>query len=151
MIEAIVEEIEIEAPPEAVYEAWTTPEQMMEWWGEEGFYRITSWTSDLRVGGKWLSQGVKGDGEKFSVGGEYIKVDPPKYLSFTWSKPTWQNEIADTTVELEFQKTPRGTLLKLKHFGFSDQTLRDDHNKGWKRVLAWCSAYVPKKHLARSR
>jgi uncharacterized protein YndB with AHSA1/START domain len=151
MIDAIIEQIEIQASPETVYEAWTTPEQVVEWWGEEGLYGVKKWTCDVRVGGKWRAEGVKKDGQDFSVEGEYLKVDPPKYLSFTWSKPTWAEDCGMTTVELEFQKTAKGTLLKLKHHGFTNQAIRDDHKQGWPRVLGWLSAYVSKKAPLRAR
>ena len=151
MTEAIFHEIEIQASPEAVFEAWTTPEQIVEWWGEEGFYRLKNWTADLRVGGKWHCEGVRPDGTEKSVGGEYLKIEPAKYLSFTWANPTWAEGSGVTTVEIEFHKTAKGTLLKLKHYGFTDQSLRDDHQKGWTRVLGWSKAYVEKKALLRTR
>jgi len=149
MIDAIVEEIEIEASPQAVFAAWTTPEQMVEWWGEDGFYRVTKWRADLRVGGKWRSDGVSADGKKFAVEGEYLRFDPPKYLSFTW-KHDWEENSSVTTVELELHPTRRGTLLKLKHHGFTVQASRDDHKKGWARVLGWLRGYMEKSELTRT-
>lgn len=49
--DAIVQEIEIAASPERVFQALTDPEELKAWWGAEGVYRVTLWTADLRVGG----------------------------------------------------------------------------------------------------
>lgn len=35
MIDAIIEEIEIEASPETVFEAWTDPQQLLAWWRQD--------------------------------------------------------------------------------------------------------------------
>jgi len=80
----ITAEIFIAAPPERVFPAITDPQQMPKWWGQQGMYRITEWTGDLRPGGKWTSLGVGADGVSFRVEGEYLEVDPPRLLTYTW-------------------------------------------------------------------
>jgi uncharacterized protein YndB with AHSA1/START domain len=42
----------IAAPPELVFEAWTTPEHLATWWGPNGFTTTTS-AFDMRPGGVW--------------------------------------------------------------------------------------------------
>jgi uncharacterized protein YndB with AHSA1/START domain len=122
---------------------------MIEWWGEDGLYHVTKCTGDLCPGGKWRSEGVDVNGKSFAVEGEYLKVEPPRYLCFTW-RHDWEENTAVTTVELEFQKTAEGTLLKLKHHGFTSESSRDDHEKGWKRVLGWLRGYMEKKSALRA-
>src|SRR6201995_3904478 len=41
-----------DAPVEAVWDAWTDPEQVAKWWGPRGF-TITTHSKDLRPGGIW--------------------------------------------------------------------------------------------------
>src|SRR5262249_7139737 len=41
-----------DAPVEDVWDAWTDPEQVAQWWGPRGF-TITTHSKDLRVGGHW--------------------------------------------------------------------------------------------------
>jgi uncharacterized protein YndB with AHSA1/START domain len=43
--DAIVAEIEIEAPPEVVFDALVTPEDLAAWWGADGVYRTGNWRS----------------------------------------------------------------------------------------------------------
>ena len=60
--DTITGEIFIAAPPARVFQAITDPNQMPRWWGAQGLYRINDWKADVRVGGKWSSEGVGVDG-----------------------------------------------------------------------------------------
>ena len=42
----------LDAPVEAVWRAWTDPEQVAQWWGPRGF-TLTTHSKDFRVGGHW--------------------------------------------------------------------------------------------------
>lgn len=77
--DVITGEIFVAAPPARVFQAITDPKEMPRWWGAAGLYRITEWKADLRVGGKWSSDGVGADGKTFRVEGEYLEIDPPRY------------------------------------------------------------------------
>ena len=147
-------EIFIAAPPERVFEALTDPKQMSQWWGEKGLYRITVVQADLRVGGKWLSSGVAADGKPFSVDGEYIEIDRPRLLVYTWN-PSFAHTLK-TVVRCELipqdvhglqsrgpQRVGTGTLVKIHQDGFAgDLKLAQDHGRGWTRVLGWLQAFV---------
>jgi len=122
-------EIVIAAPPERVFEAITKPEQLMQWWGQKGMYRGKEWKADVRPGGKWSNTGVSDKGEEFSVSGEYLEVDPPRLLVYTWLA-SWTGSLK-TTVRWELEpkeihglqangprKAGIGTLLKIRHEGF---------------------------------
>jgi len=152
----ITGEIFIAAPPARVFEAITDPKQMARWWGARDFYRIKESKADVRVGGKWSSDGVGADGKPFRVEGEYLEVDPPRLLVHTWIK-SWEGP--DTTVvrwELEPQsvhglhpngpqRAGTGTLLKLRHEGFAGNIeAARKHGEGWRLVLGWAQAFVEK-------
>jgi uncharacterized protein YndB with AHSA1/START domain len=42
----------LNAPVELVWEAWTNPEHIANWWGPDGFTNTIS-TMDLTIGGEW--------------------------------------------------------------------------------------------------
>jgi uncharacterized protein YndB with AHSA1/START domain len=85
--DAVQLEIQIATPPDRVFQALTDPRQLLQWWGQKGMYRGTSWTTDVRPGGQWRSEGVSDtDGSTFNVSGEYLEVDPPGTLAYTWSQ-----------------------------------------------------------------
>jgi uncharacterized protein YndB with AHSA1/START domain len=131
----IVASVEIAATPDAVFRAMSSAE-ICSWWGSEDTYRVVNWVGDVRAGGKWQADTRAFDGERaMIVRGEYITVDPPRLLVFTWC-PAWEN-FAETTVRYELTPTPLGTRLDVVHSGFADAAARQDHAEGWKRVLAW--------------
>src|SRR6185369_2395616 len=41
-----------DAPVRMVWDAWTDPEKIAQWWGPRGF-TLTTHSKDLRVGGTW--------------------------------------------------------------------------------------------------
>lgn len=136
-------DIVIKVPPEEVFRAWTDPEEFVAWWGDENQYQTTGLERDLQPGGRWESSGRMRDGSPFTVGGEYLVVDPPHRLSFTW-QPSWEQS-GPTTVELEFQPIPEGTLLVLRHHGFTSDQSQEGHNQGWIQVVNWLKAHVESK------
>ena len=144
--DTIVVEIDIAAPPERVFQAWIDPQQRLAWWGDDTSYRTTKFDSDLRVGGKWFTEGTKGtEGEGFTISGEYTRVEPPRTLAFTWNNSWSGAGSAETHVLIELIPTSSGTHLTLTHTGFKSEESRDGHNQGWMRVLNWLGAYVQKR------
>jgi uncharacterized protein YndB with AHSA1/START domain len=141
MNDTVFAEIDIDASPERVFEAWTDPEQRIAWWGDDAMYRSTKMESDLRVGGKWRTEGLS-RGNKFVVWGEYTRVDPPKALGFTWNHDYGETGLPATHVLVELSPTSTGTHVSLTHSGFSSATDRDSHNQGWQWVLGWLKNYV---------
>lgn len=134
-------EIRIAAPPERVFAALTDPQQVPQWWGQQGVYQVTKWQNDLRPGGRWRSEGTKIGGQAFHVEGEYLEVDPPHLLVHTWN-PSYR-KLPTTTVRWELQAYKGGTLVKLTHSGFAGHVdAAQDHSQGWTRVLVWMEAFV---------
>jgi uncharacterized protein YndB with AHSA1/START domain len=134
-------EIQIGAPPARVFAALTDPEQVPQWWGQQGMYRITNWHNDLRPGGKWRSEGVGADGKGFHVEGEYLEVDPPRLLVHSWNS-SWCGGL-NTIVRWELEACNGGTLVRLSHSGFAENVqAAKDHSQGWSRVLVWMEAFV---------
>ena len=66
------------APREDVFEAWTRPEQLAEWWDPTGT-RLTECTIDLRVGGAFR---FENDGHGPPFVGVYRVVERPGVLVF---------------------------------------------------------------------
>lgn len=142
--DAISLEVQIAAPPERVFQALTDPTQLMQWWGQKGMYHHTNWTADLRPGGQWRSEGVAdSDGTPYNVSGEYIEVDPPQRLVFTW-QASWSGSLK-TVVAFDLEPAASGTLVRLRHSGFAAAPAAGkEHYQGWVRVMAWMQAFVEK-------
>jgi uncharacterized protein YndB with AHSA1/START domain len=141
--DAIVAEIHIAAPPERVFQAITDPRQLLQWWGQKGMYRCTRFETDVRVNGKWLSEGIGETGETFQVTGEYLEVNPPNTVAYTWIA-SWTGALT-TTVRWQLEAKNGGTLAKVEHTGFAGNAeAAKNHAEGWRRVLAWMGAFVEK-------
>ena len=67
-----------------------------------------------------------------AIDGNYVVVDPPSRLVFTWR---WHGEPEQTLVTLRLAPAATGTELTLIHEGFADDATRDDHVKGWSDCL----------------
>ena len=76
-----------EAPRDMVWNAFTDPKLVSEWWG--GGAQVEH--MDVRVGGSWkFLGGHMPDGTKFVFEGEYLEVDPPERIVQTYING-WMN------------------------------------------------------------
>ncbi|MBP6350553.1 MAG: SRPBCC domain-containing protein [Candidatus Obscuribacter sp.] len=64
-----------DAPVQAVWDAWTDPAQVGEWWGPRGF-TITTHSKDLKVGGHWSYTMHGPDGVDYQNKTIYLEVEP---------------------------------------------------------------------------
>ncbi len=63
-----------DAPVKAVWDAWTDPEQIAQWWGPRGF-TLTTHSKDLRPGGIWVYTMHGPDGVDYPNKTVYFEVD----------------------------------------------------------------------------
>src|SRR6516164_6019643 len=63
-----------DAPARAVWDAWTDPEQVAQWWGPRGF-TLTTHSKDLRPGGSWVYTMHGPDGVDYPNKTLYLEVE----------------------------------------------------------------------------
>lgn len=63
-----------EAPVQAVWDAWTDPAQVAQWWGPRGF-TLTTHSKDLRAGGHWKYTMHGPDGVDYPNTTKYFEVE----------------------------------------------------------------------------
>ena len=96
---------EFDAPRALVFEAWTTPEHVAEWWDPSG-RRLAACEIDLVEGGAFRFVHA-GGGHAFE--GRYREIVPPSRLVFTTRAPATS---ADTVGTLAFtERAGRTTLV----------------------------------------
>ena len=69
-----------DAPRELVWEAWTNPEHVVQWWGPRGF-TTTIHEMDVRPGGVWHQTMHGPDGADYPNKSIFVEVVKPKGLS----------------------------------------------------------------------
>src|SRR2546421_12259411 len=125
----------IKASRGRVYEAWTNPAQLEQWFGPEKV-QTRELVADARVGGKFRWDLTNSEGEEMTCGGEYRELQPSKKIVFTWQwedDETWENHISVVTVELS--DADGGTELRLAHERLPSEESRDGHTRGWNSAL----------------
>jgi uncharacterized protein YndB with AHSA1/START domain len=147
--DSIVSEIHIAAPRQRVFEALTLPDQVVKWWGQAGIYRSKEFSADVRVGGKWRTAGLDGEGRPFEAFGEYLEVDPPRLLAYSWMA-SWTGDIK-TTVRWELEPASNGTLIRITHSGFAAHPELANAYRGWPRMLGWLQAYLDRGETVEDR
>lgn len=63
-----------DAPVKAVWDAWTDPKQVAQWWGPRGF-SLTTHSKDLRTGGSWNYTMHGPDGVDYPNKTQYLEVE----------------------------------------------------------------------------
>jgi len=143
-------EIEItrvfDAPRELVYQAWTEPQHMTQWWGP-GVFTNHSCELDVRPGGAWQIVMRGPDGTDFRCEGIYSEVVAQERLVFT-------NDAVDqngkpllkgfTSVTFADQGSKTKLILKTRAVGlvdFAPQMLRG-MEAGWSQSLDSLAAHL---------
>lgn len=135
-------QIEIAGPPAAVFEALTDPQQLASWWGGE-LYRTFDWKLDVRPGGAWSVNTESPTGAQ-RVYGEFLRVEPPHRLAYTWHA-SWDG-FARTEIHYELEAIPSGTRVRVVHEGFTGRPAScEGHAQGWDFVLGWLSRHVERR------
>ena len=111
----------IAAQPETVFPYFTDPGRYVQWMGTGaalepvpgGCYRVL------------MRDGVE-------AAGQFVEVDPPNRLVFTWG---WTHDRAvppgTTRVVVTLQAEHGGTRVVLRHYGLPSDDQCEHHRKGW--------------------
>ncbi|MCG7344899.1 SRPBCC domain-containing protein [Sporosarcina sp. ACRSL] len=92
---------------ERVFDAWLNPDMMRKWFFTlEGTNKVTR--NNPQVCGTWEIVDHR-EGKDYRAIGEYLEIDPPKKLVFTFKMPQF-SELADT-ITVELTETEQGCAM----------------------------------------
>ena len=120
----------IPVPRERVMAAWLDPKSLAQWM-QPGDVAHTTVEIDPRVGGKFrivMAHG-RGDADHW---GEYVIIDPPSRLSFTWISAN--TDLQPSVVTIELHERENGTDLTLTHRRLPAGKV-EAHRKGWADIV----------------
>ncbi|MCB1682622.1 MAG: SRPBCC domain-containing protein [Rhodospirillales bacterium] len=124
-----------EAPRERVFEAWTDPDELVQWCMPYDF-TIPHNEGRIEEGGSYRSCLRSKDGKDHWLSGVYKEIDRPNKLVFThvWDdvggKPG-----AETLVTVTFENHEGGTKMIFMQEGFSSKESKDGHEGGWSEAF----------------
>lgn len=116
------------APKDLVFEVWTKPEHVENWWGPDGF-TITTHQMDFRVGGMWRYIMHGPDGTDFPNRIVYTLIEPTDRIEYDHSddgdtpaiffkaKITFEEMDGETTVTLNSKFPSPEALQAVMQFG----------------------------------
>ena len=125
--EGLIEhEVRVAASPDTVFEYFTDPAKMVMWMGIEA-------TLDPRPGGVCR---INPSGQAVMLG-EFVEVDRPRRVVFTWGWETAQFKTPPQSTLVEVSLTPVGeeTIVRLAHRQLPREVVAL-HRAGWDHYLA---------------
>ncbi len=123
----------LDAPREAVFDAWTEPERFSQWFGPRGFTTPVSLISmDLRPGGEWSACLVSPDGAKAPLGGVYREITAPERLVFTTGDPDNQEGAVASVATVTLTDLGGRTEMSFTQEGYNtDEAHAEAAKAGW--------------------
>lgn len=122
----ITVEVTVSAPIEQVWDAYVTPEDIVQWNAASDDWHTTASTVDLRPGGKFSSRMEAKDGSfGFDFEGEYTNIVNHELIEYGFG---------DRTAEVRFEKTGDGVTVTVE-FAAEEENSAEDQKGGWQAIL----------------
>ncbi len=116
----------VRAPAARVWQAYTTPADIVQWNAASADWHTTQASVDLRVGGEFSSRMEAKDGSfGFDFAGTYNQVIPEQLLEYRFG---------DRTARVEFTTAADGTTVRVT---FEAETTHSvaQQQEGWQAIL----------------
>lgn len=133
----------LNAPIELVWEVWTNPEHIKNWWGPNGFTNTIS-KMEVKTGGEWNLVMHGPDGKDYKNKSVFTEVMEHKKIAYRHIAPNF-------TATIEFEAQGEKTMLNWHMlFDTKEEFLRivKEHgaDEGLKQNIEKLSAYLQKEH-----
>ena len=123
----------IQATIEEVWDAYTTPDDIMHWNAASDDWHTTEARVDLREGGEFSSRMEAKDGSVgFDFEGTYTRIVPHRLIAYAFG---------DRHATVEFSETAEGVLVKVAFDPDSTYTEQQQRD-GWQAILDNFRRYV---------
>jgi uncharacterized protein YndB with AHSA1/START domain len=130
-----------DAPRDLVFAAWTSPEQLQQWWGPGEFKTVVA-EVDLRTGGSYRLVIEAPGAPRMELGGVFREVEPPSRLVYTWRWAAGWPDPSDMLVTVEFVERGDATELILTQQGFAAEHGAVPYEEGWNSGFDKLAAYL---------
>lgn len=125
--DAVEREVRIRARPETIFPFFTEPDLMVQWMGSVA-------EADARPGGIYR---VDIDGSRHVARGEFVAVEAPRRVVFTWGWESEESPVRPGSSTVEVTLTPDGdhTIVRLVHSDLPSTDSAGAHATGWEHYL----------------
>lgn len=113
----------LDAPRDLVWEVWTNPEHIKEWWGPNGF-SLTTTSMNVEQGNVWAFI-MHGMGKDWDNKVKYVEVKKPSLLSY---KHSGADADYSFVVTVSFEELEGKTLLTMRSV-FKSKEIIDELNR----------------------
>jgi uncharacterized protein YndB with AHSA1/START domain len=126
----------IAARPSVVFEALTTPQGIVQWWGPDDGPVLVAET-DVRVGGRFRVRFRMLDATEHEASGEYLELNPPERIAMSWRWLGGEDEDTanESVLSFDLRSHDEGTELTLTHARLASSETRASHESGWSGSL----------------
>jgi uncharacterized protein YndB with AHSA1/START domain len=136
MTEKIVVKTKINAPLEAVWNAYNSPDDIVRWNTPSDDWHTTKSSVDLRVGGEFSSRMEAKDGSfGFDFAGTYTKIVPMSEIEYAFG---------DRTATVEFETSSDAVTVRVS-FDPETENPVEMQRGGWQAILANFAKHVHAK------
>jgi len=134
----ITVETKIAAPIDQIWNAWTTPDDIIQWNAASEDWHTTAAKVDLRVGGAFSSRMEAKNGSMgFEFGGTYTRVIEHKLIECS---------MGDRILLVEFFHGP-GEVRIRETFDSEPTYSEEQQHSGWQAILNNFARYVEAKQI----
>ena len=125
---------------EELYEAWTDPDRLKEWWKPMG-HLLTNVTNEIREGGQ-VSYAFNGG--ELKITGEYKEAKPGDKLVYTWNWEVAEESIHNGNFQLTiiFKDNGDESTLDVTQENFQNEESIQPHRHGWEEALGKLNEYL---------
>jgi uncharacterized protein YndB with AHSA1/START domain len=126
----------IDAPPDAVFEAFTTDGGQRAFYGQDDPGWIVESECDLRVGGVWTVTFGPSRNRLYRHRHVFELIDRPWRLVLATTEFRADGSSLDIAIEFTFEDQDGKTLMTMTQSGFPTAELRDEHERGVPNAFA---------------
>lgn len=131
------------ATPEVVFDEWLDTEALADWMCPRPS-RCVAITVEPRVGGL-VRFDVDTEGSLVLITGQFLEIDRPNRLRFTWSHSGWADPTITSIVDVAFEPVgDEETLMSIEHSLVPPEAI-EDHNRGWTVTAEQLAALLPRR------
>jgi uncharacterized protein YndB with AHSA1/START domain len=120
----------IDAPPDVVFEAFTTHGGQVAFYGTDDPGWIVESHCDLRVGGLWSVTFGPSPDHLYQHRNVFEVIDRPRRIVLATTERRPDQPSFDFSVEFTFEERDGQTLMSVIQSGFPTSELREEHGRG---------------------